>query len=244
MSRGFTCAGRTHPGREREQNEDAWAVDAETGLVLVADGMGGYAGGAVAAAFVAETFPSLVTQRIGEKALDVPETAAALKECVAESSEALREQGAAQPELCGMGATLVAALLRDNLALIVHMGDSRAYQFHSGALERLTADHSFAELLIASGDLTEEEAAHHPAQHQITRYAGMDGPPQPETRLVERLPGDLFMLCSDGLYGEVEAETISGILGTDAPLEARCEQLIGAANAAGGHDNITVVLAQ
>lgn len=242
MSHQIQFAGKTDRGRVRERNEDAWAAQTETGVFVVSDGMGGHMGGDVASSLVVDTFPELVQDHLGNNALDMPGSAAALRQCVVELSNALRDEGASQPTLHGMGATIVAAVVREGKALIVHMGDSRAYLFRDGHLEMLTSDHSLAEILIASGDITETEAAGHPSRHQITRYVGMAEEPLPETRLVALEEGDQLLLCSDGLHGGVVAQRIGEILGAGDALEEKCERLIAAANEVGGEDNITALL--
>jgi protein phosphatase len=161
---------------------------------------------------------------------------------IATLSTQLRQQTQYEPGLAGMGSTVVCALVRGSKALVAHLGDSRAYLLRAGRLKQLTRDHTLVQALLQSGEITPEEAATHPARGRLTRAVGMVGEPLPLTRLLELHPGDVVMLSTDGLTGMVSDGQILPILSEPAPLEMQCRRLVDAANAAGGKDNITVVL--
>ena len=237
-------AGLTDRGRVREQNEDNWFGDPDQGLFVVSDGMGGHAAGEVASKIVVETLPRLLRQRMkGSKDLSNPGASRGIVSAISELSNQVRDESKNRPGLAGMGATVVIALIRDAHALIAHMGDSRAYLFKDGRLEQFTKDHSIIQLLIDSGEITPEEAVTHPARGKITRYVGMQGEPIPEARFLELEPGDRLLLCSDGLTGMVSDSEITNVLRAATAPEITCQSLVEAANAVGGEDNITAVVA-
>ena len=235
-------AGLTDCGRVREHNEDNWFGGPEQGLFIVSDGMGGQAAGEVASKIVVETLPELIRQRLkGIDDLAARDAKKRIVSAISDLSNQVRNESRKRPGLAGMGATVVLVLIRESLALIAHMGDSRAYLFRGGRLEQLTKDHSIVQLLIDSGEITPEEAATHPARGKITRCVGMQGEPIPEARCLELETGDRLLLCSDGLTGMVSDAEITGVLRTDNAPEIVCQSLVEAANARGGEDNVTVV---
>lgn len=225
----------THVGRVRAVNEDR-SLETST-LFAVADGMGGHAGGEVAARTAIDSLESGFSH---DPSVD------GLVDAVHEANHAVWERGRSDPSLHGMGTTLVAAGLvnteeGDRLA-IVNVGDSRAYKVHQGRLSQLSVDHSVAEALVARGELSEEEAQVHPHRHILTRALGVD--PDVDVDVWELVPrqGDRFLLCSDGLTNEVDTEEIEHVLiETSDPREA-AEDLVKLANGAGGNDNITAVV--
>ncbi|HEX8911324.1 MAG TPA: Stp1/IreP family PP2C-type Ser/Thr phosphatase [Humisphaera sp.] len=253
-------AGLTDTGRVRPGNEDAWAVDASQGLYIVADGMGGHAAGEIAARLVVESLPKMVRKRVpgggnaGDGSVDGDSPAAAghpptsaalarrLRSAVSRLSRDVYETAMTEPGLRGMGATVVAAMVRGSEAVVVHMGDSRAYLLRGGKLKLLTKDHSVVQALIDAGQITPEEAETHPARNRITASVGMPGDPTPDSKRVDLQPGDKLLLCTDGLAGMIPDEEIRGLLDRRESPAAACQTLIDAANAAGGHDNITAVV--
>lgn len=236
-------AGLTDVGRVREENQDRWFADPTQGLYIVADGMGGSVSGALAAEVVVSTLPPLLRKQLGNiddlSSSDAPTTVVA---ALAQLSDQLRRQSHGQPGLQGMGSTVVLAFVHGMHALVGHMGDSRAYLLRGGSLEQLTKDHSIVQLLLDSGDIRPEEAAEHPSRGQLTRFVGMEGEALPEARLVQIRPGDLLLLCSDGLTGMVGDNAILRICKRKVRPRTLCRRLIGAANAAGGKDNVTAVV--
>lgn len=239
----LTAAAATDAGRLRTHNEDAYLVDRENGLFIVSDGMGGEHAGALASKIVVEMLPALLRQKKQSlKNLVVPIAGRTLLAALCQLSNHLRMQTAGQPGLEGMGATVVLALIRRDRALVAHMGDSRAYLFRDGKLKRLTKDHSLIQLLIESGDIKPEEADTHPARSQLTRYVGMKSEPLPEAFKLKLERSDQLLLCTDGLTGMVSDAELRSIFKCRFSPEESCRQLIAAANAAGGKDNITALI--
>ena len=242
MSR-ITYAGLSDVGRVRPENEDRWFADSEQGLFLVADGVGGAAAGGLAAEAVVEVLPPLLRKKLGriERVRD-PEAVQRVVEALVELSNRLRQESEARPGMAGTGSTVVLALIRDDHALVAHMGDSRAYLARGRRLERLTRDHSLVQLLVECGEVDPARAATHPARGQLTRFVGMPDEPLPEARLVKLAPGDRLLLCSDGLTGMLDDRRLAAILARELVAADACRHLVEAANEAGGKDNITVVI--
>jgi PPM family protein phosphatase len=225
----------SHVGRVRTVNEDR-ALEGLT-LFAVADGMGGHAGGEVAAAIAVEAL---------EAGFNRTPTMDGLVAAVQDANRAVWERGVGDQALRGMGTTVTAAALvatadGDRLVL-VNVGDSRSYRFHDGTLDQLSVDHSVAEELVAQGALSEAEAAVHPKRHILTRALGIG--PQVEVDLWEVVPedGDRYLLCSDGLSNEVLPDGIAGVLSSVRDPHEAAETLVGLANQSGGNDNITAVV--
>ena len=234
-------AALTDCGLVRHHNEDNWSADSTAGIYVVADGLGGHTAGELASKIVVEALPLLLKPRlpaIGSLA-GVTDT---VREAVREVSRQVFQETQKDPTLYGMGATVVMAVVRQTSALVAHLGDSRAYRFRHGLLERLTRDHSVVQLLVDYGEITAEQAAIHPARGCVTRSVGMTGEAMPECRLIDLDPGDRLLLCSDGLVGMVSDTGIYEILAQGGSLETVCHRLVEAANDAGGRDNITVLL--
>jgi protein phosphatase len=228
------AAGVTDPGQVRAQNQDTFFVSGE--LVLIADGMGGYAGGEVAAAIAAE---------VVEASFAGNETPTGLESAVLDANRRIFERGI-EPGLEGMGTTLVAAGMvlsggRTRL-LVANVGDSRGYLFRDGGLRQLTEDHSVAAELVRLGRIDEGEGAEHPGRHVLTKVLGVDRDVEPDLIEFEPLQGDRLLLCSDGLSNELDDEHIASLLRVGSPSDA-ARALVAAANAHGGLDNITAVVA-
>ena len=237
-------AGLSDQGHERTVNEDRWCADPESGLYLVADGMGGVAGGGLASEIVVEILPSLLEQRlVDQQNLLAVSAQQQLTESLVDLSRHLRNASAGEPGMDGMGSTVVVAVVRPPGTVIGHMGNSRAYLVRRGELSRLTQDHSLVNLLVVAGEITATEAESHPSRGQLTRYVGMPADPLPEARSLRVQSGDRLLLCSDGLTDMVSDEQLRRLLqpcGDD--LRQTCRRLVDTANAAGGRDNIAVVL--
>jgi protein phosphatase len=237
------AAGLTNKGQIRQQNEDNWIADDEQGVFLVSDGMGGRVAGELASKIVVDVFPSFLLQRLKDiPHLFSPAAQEIVLAALSELSKMIHLESSKRPDFLGMGATVVLAIVRNAHALIAHIGDSRAYLFRDDLLEQLTKDHSLVQILVDLGQLKPEDVATHPARSQITQFVGMKGNVVPEVRVVELLPEDRLLLCSDGLTGMVADGSIAEILQTHADPETACQALIDAANAAGGKDNITVIV--
>jgi len=230
-------AGLSDIGCLRSSNQDRWGADAGQSLFAVADGVATSTDGGLAAEMVIELLPTYV-----QRHLDGQAEPKELGRAVAELSNDLYAKGLTDPRIAGATSTLVAALVVGARALVVHLGDSRAYLFRARELQQLTRDHSLVQALLDAGEVTAEEAAQHPARNVIVRYVAMPPPALPETVALEVQDGDRILLCSDGLCGVVEDGVLAEILATqDDPPDA-CAALIAAARRAGGPDNITAVV--
>ena len=227
-------AGVSDTGRKRRQNEDAYVC--EPPLFAIADGMGGAQAGEVASRLAAAAFEEGAAAIRGEEGVATVVRAANAR---------IFERAVHDPAVAGMGTTATVAVVDESAATvnIAHVGDSRAYLYRQGSLEQLTTDHSLVGELVRSGRLTEDEAAVHPHRSVITRALGTDADVEVDTLTLEVAAGDLVLLCSDGLSAMVRDDEIVRVLEATggAPREA-AEGLVAAANAAGGEDNVTVVL--
>ena len=243
MSDNLRYSGLSDVGRARKRNEDSWNADPVGGLFIVADGMGGHLSGNVASRIVVEALPPLIFASL-DGVMDITSVEAAEKVCGAISrlSERMRAESDGKPGFSGMGSTLVMALVRDGVALVAHLGDSRAYILRNGVLRMLTRDHSVVQFLYDSGEITSDEMEKHPARNQITRYVGMGGEAEAEARAFPLAPGDRILLCSDGLTGMVDEARITTALLGEPDTELACNKLVNLANDSGGKDNITVVI--
>jgi protein phosphatase len=223
---------RTDPGRQRSGNEDA--TFARSPVFALADGMGGAQAGEVASAIVAQTF---------ERGLPAEGTAQErLAETVQQANREIHERQLAEHEHAGMGTTVTAAYLDEDAVVIANVGDSRGYLFRDGELKRLTNDHSLVQELVTKGEITDEEALEHPQRSIITRALGPEAVVEVDTWSYPLSPGDVVMLCSDGLTDMIHERQVQQALAESATLSAAADRLIDEANAAGGRDNITVVL--
>lgn len=240
---GIQAAASTHVGLVREHNEDSFALVPEQDLYIVSDGMGGRAAGDTASLMVVEALPRLLRQRLGNRPEPDIDLAQELRSALLDLSQAVGREAERRVGLAGMGATVVLALAHGDQLTIAHMGDSRAYRLHAGHLEQLTEDHSVVAILLRRGEIGPDDVDHHPAKGQITRYVGMRAVVDPDICTVDFPPGARLMLCTDGLHGVVPDTTIMASLAEqDGPADA-CEQLVEAALAAGGPDNVTVLVA-
>jgi PPM family protein phosphatase len=232
MLRAIDYIERTDTGRQRRGNEDS--SFARPPLFVVADGMGGAQAGEVASKIAVDTF---------ERGLpDDGSTEERLAACVQVANKQIYERSRSEHESAGMGTTLTAAYLDDAGVSIAHVGDSRAYLFRGGKLQRLTRDHSLVGELVRQGKLTEEQAEEHPQRSIITRALGPEPTVDVDTSTYPARAGDVLLLCSDGLTSMISEERIAEILGSTEDLPGAADQLIDEANAAGGRDNITVIL--
>jgi protein phosphatase len=220
------------PGRSHAENQDRWFADPVQALYVVADGMADE----LPAQLVVDRLPALLFPSLaGVRRLTDPGAGDQIQEALTSLNEQARE-------LNTTGSTVVLALVRGRHALIAHLGDSRAYLFREGRLDRLTRDHSWVEEMLDTGTLTPEEAARALSNGGPTRFIGMWGEPAAAVRLVELQPGDRLLLCSDGLTCMMADEEMQQILRRSSTPEDACQQLIAAANDAGGEDNITALI--
>jgi serine/threonine protein phosphatase PrpC len=220
-------------GQSRVRNEDAYLVNDP--VFAVADGMGGHRGGDVASNLALE---SLQAPGEGSTAEDFQQ----LVEQIKAANQRVLERGEADRDLRGMGTTLTAILASDGKAHVAHVGDSRAYLLRDGKLQQLTEDHTLVQRMVREGRLTEEEAHHHPQRSIVTRALGVDENIPIDELTLDLKQGDRLLLCTDGLSGMLDRDTIQEILLGEPDPQAACDRLVEQANRAGGDDNITVVL--
>lgn len=224
----------TDTGRRRLANEDAYVF--EPPFFAIADGMGGARAGEVAAGIAAAAL---------EGAGSATHGAAGIAALIAEANRRIWEHSLADPETAGMGTTVTVALVDEPAAQVSigHVGDSRAYRFRDGGLEQLTTDHSLVAELVESGILTPAEAERHPQRSAITRALGTEPAVEVDTFTLDAVPGDLFLICSDGLSDMLADDEVASVIESTGADPARtAEALVAAANSHGGEDNITVVL--
>lgn len=224
-------AARTHPGLIRGTNEDRFALDVGLALLVVADGIGGHASGEVASTLAVAAIIETFRRSIGDLSLR-------LEHALAEANRRIIETASRDERLHKMGTTCVAAALANHELAIAHVGDSRAYRWRGGALARLTRDHSFLE--EASTDLRDLRRYN---SNAITRALGLKPTVDVTVALHRPVPGDRFLLCTDGLTNMVPDPAICAILNQHEDPEAACDALVRRANDAGGRDNITVAIA-
>lgn len=234
------AAASTDVGLRRKANEDRYAVSPELGLYLVADGMGGHTAGQVASGLAAEAVLEAVQALEGASS----SLAEKLRYAVAAANRSIFTRSTTEPQLTGMGTTLVAMLAAGGRAALAHVGDSRAYLIRGGRIRQLTDDHSIVGELLRRNEISEDDARDHPHRHVLTRALGVRPGVEPDLAELTPSPGDVFVLCSDGLTNHVEDEEIAKIVGDPPDLQEACDRLVDLANGRGGEDNTTIILAQ
>jgi serine/threonine protein phosphatase PrpC len=242
--------GLTDVGRKRKHNEDAYALDVNEGLFIVADGMGGHAAGEVAAKITVETIGEFIAATRQKEEATWPFrydhklqfNSNRLAIAIEKANERVMAAVAAQPWLKGMGTTVVAGLLNEKTLSLAHVGDSRAYLYRDGKLTRLTDDHSWVHEQVTAGILTEEEAKSHPLKNVVTRALGGGPSVSPDLQELTFQAGDEFIFCSDGLTTMLSDEDIHSSVDGDPDPQGLCRKLVDTANERGGVDNITVVV--
>jgi len=237
--------GLTDVGCVREHNEDAIDWDTERGMFILADGMGGHNAGEVASALAIESIKHALYDVLTPEVIDseIVDYNDALYEAITYANTEIFEQAQENPDYTGMGTTLVMSLIQNGKALIANVGDSRLYVHNDSMLKQLTTDHSLVQEMVDNGYLSEEEAYSAVSRNLITRALGISE--EVEVDLIEHeiQKGDVFLICSDGLSDLVLDEEISTILiKNKGSLDDAAKELIAAANAKGGKDNISVIL--
>ena len=248
----LTFVGQTDTGRVREHNEDTIATDADAGLLVLADGMGGYNAGEVASGIAVKTITNLVREGLAREDLGsmdrgtgLSRPSIVLRDAITRANKIIYQTARSQAECEGMGTTVVAALFYDNRVSIAHVGDSRLYRQRGSQIAQVTMDHSLLQELVDRGFYSPEEAQRAANKNYVTRALGVE--PQVEVEVQEHPvdKGDIFILCSDGLSDMVEDEDIRLTISTfGANLDTVAKQLIQLATENGGRDNVSVVLAQ
>jgi len=252
MDMDVKAFGLTHVGRQRQHNEDAFLVEGDARLFLVADGMGGHAAGEIASRIAVDSINEFIVHTKEDDGTwphaydehykrSTNRLMAAVRMANTRVLEAMRKDA----RLRGMGTTVVACMADDTTVSVAHVGDSRAYMIRDGQLSRITNDHSWVFEQVQAGMLTEAEAEKHPLRNVITRALGGALQVTPDASEIDAKPGDVFLLCSDGLTGMVpESEILRVVTASSGDLRKACQQLIDAANERGGLDNVTAVLVE
>ncbi len=245
-------AGRTHVGMKRNHNEDSYLLLPEEGLVVVADGMGGHASGEIASKIAIEELAEFFNLTGKDQEVTWPfkmdksrgYDENRLSTAIKLANARIFERAGLDQRYNGMGTTIASLYFGGDRAYIAHVGDSRVYRVRDGSFSQLTEDHSLLNDYLKAKKLSAEEIEAFPHKNVIVRALGMKQPVEVEISDFEPRENDLFLLCSDGLYGMVSAPQIHEVLSQVDGLELACDRLIQMANAAGGNDNVTCVLAR
>ena len=240
----------TDPGMVRSHNEDSIAADAANGLVVLADGMGGYNAGEVASGMATTVIITEMRQILAnaEPYQIDPRTNQVIaprlvREQVLKANSSIYQAAQSQPQYAGMGTTLVVSLFYDNRVLVAHLGDSRMYLLRDGKFRKVTRDHSLLQEQIDSGLISPEQAKNAQHKNLVTKALGIDPSVEPEMHEYPTKPGDIYLLCSDGLCDMVDDEDISMTLqALGGNLKLAAQQLVQMANDNGGRDNVSVIL--
>lgn len=233
-------AGKTDIGLKRTNNEDVLAINSESGYCLAADGMGGAAAGELASKIFAETAADLFP---GNQLQTETDAIYHVQHIFFESNQRIIADGVINEHHKGMGCTAELLIFVKNLFVLGHVGDSRTYRWRNDALVQLTTDHTFVQQQVEEGVVHPENVRRHPLRHVIMRAVGLKEELLIDILKGRTLPGDLYLLCSDGLTDMVEDEQLEDILSDDSPLQQKTDALIDIAKNSGGKDNITVVIA-
>ena len=242
----------TDTGRVREHNEDAIGSVADIGLMVLADGMGGYNAGEVASGIAVQIVTDLASEAATREDLDdidphsgLMRQSIILRDAIYRSNKIIFQTAQSQTHCEGMGTTIVACMFYDNKVSVAHVGDSRAYRMRGGQLEQVTLDHSLLQELVDRGFYSQEEAQRSTNRNYVTRALGVEPTVEVEVHEYDVLPDDIYLLCSDGLPDMVEDDDIHLTISTfNASLDVVGQQLIDLANDHGGRDNVSVMLAQ
>ena len=242
----------TDTGRVREHNEDAIGSNPDIGLMVLADGMGGYNAGEVASGIAVQIVTDLASEAATREELTnvdahsgLMRQSIILRDAVYRSNKIIYQTAQSQTHCEGMGTTIVACMFYDNKVSVAHVGDSRAYRLRNSVLEQITLDHSLLQELVDRGFYSHEEAQRSTNRNYVTRALGVEPTVEVEVQEYDVSPGDIYLLCSDGLPDMVEDDDIHLTISTfNDSLEVVGQQLIDLANDHGGRDNVSVMLAQ
>ena len=248
----INIAERTDTGQVRDHNEDCIGSNEDLGLMILADGMGGYNAGEVASGLAIQTIAELASDGANREARHTIDPVTGfmrqtivLRDAIFRANKIIYQTAQSQKQCEGMGTTLVSCMFFDNKISIAHVGDSRAYRLRDGKFEQLTLDHSLLQELVDRGFYSQEEAQRSSNKNYVTRALGVEPRVDIELQEYDCKPGDIYLLCSDGLPDMVTDEDIHlTISGFNDSLDVVTEQLIKLANKNGGRDNISVMLAR
>ncbi|MEO5671489.1 MAG: Stp1/IreP family PP2C-type Ser/Thr phosphatase [Ramlibacter sp.] len=237
---------RTDPGLARENNEDSVTFEEQTRLGILADGMGGYNAGEIASGMATTFIKSELGRWLSQagRHANPREVRRAMEICVDNANRSIFNAANSNPQYSGMGTTLVLGVFQEGRLLLGHIGDSRCYRMRGEEFSQITKDHSLLQEQMDAGLITPEQAATSSNKNLVTRALGVEDAVLLEVNDHKVEPGDIYLMCSDGLSDMVDDQGIAKILGGDAALEQKVAQLIDAANANGGRDNISVLVAQ
>jgi serine/threonine protein phosphatase PrpC len=237
---------RTDPGLARENNEDSVTFDEPTRLAILADGMGGYNAGEIASGMATTFIKSELGRWLSQagRQANGREVRRAMEICVDNANRSIFNAANSNPQYSGMGTTLVVGVFQDGRLLLGHIGDSRCYRLRAGELAQITKDHSLLQEQMDAGLITPEQAAVSTNKNLVTRALGVEDAVLLEVNEHRVEPGDIYLMCSDGLSDMVDDAGIARILQGDGSLEDKVVRLVDAANGNGGRDNISVLLAQ
>ena len=234
---------KTDIGKAREINQDYYYISDDTEipqLYILADGMGGYKGGEIASSLAAESAARYIKSNFSSNLIEKEEILKLVENAVEYANMVVYEKSKEVEELEGMGTTLEICLIYNNKAYIGHVGDSRIYRIRKDVIRKLTKDHSYVQKLIEDKKITREEAKYHPKKNMLTKALGCTPYVEPDIRARNFEKGDIFIMCSGGLTNMVDEKQIYDIVTRD--IEKAAEELVNEANAAGGYDNITVII--
>lgn len=237
---------KTDPGRARDNNEDSVVFDEETRTAVLADGMGGYNAGEIASGMATAFIKSELSRWLSEAgaSASIREVRRAMEICVDNANLSIFNSANSNASYSGMGTTLVVGVFRGDRLLVGHIGDSRCYRLRAGVLDQITKDHSLLQEQIDAGLISLEQAATSSIKNLVTRALGVDDSVVLEVNEHTVEVGDLYLMCSDGLSDMVDDAGIAKIASSDTDLDQKASQLIDAANANGGRDNISVLLVE
>jgi len=233
--------GQTDTGLVRDHNEDAIGCNEDIALAILADGMGGHRGGEMASAITVSTILELITH----EAIKHSTADRLLHSAITQANKNVYDSSKTNPHYRGMGTTIVAVLFYDNCFTVAHVGDSRLYRLRDAQLKQITRDHSFVQEQIELGLHTEEQARKSPNRNLITRAIGIDNDVQIDIKKDTAMPGDIYLLCSDGVNDMLDDDLIkTTLIDYCDDLEKTASEIIKLANEKGGKDNISVLLAK
>ena len=242
----YKFCSRTDTGRARDNNEDSVAIDENTHLAVLADGMGGYNAGEVASSMATSFIKSELSRWLTEvgSVARSREVRRAMEICVDSANLAIFNAANANAHYAGMGTTLVVAVFREDGLVLGHIGDSRCYRMRAGKLEQMTRDHSLLQEQMDAGLITPEQAQHSTIKNLVTRALGVEAGVLMEVNEYAVEIGDIYLMCSDGLSDMVNDATIAQVMQGETTLERQAQALVDAANEHGGRDNISVLMAE
>lgn len=233
---------KTDIGLVRSNNQDAFRyqkISDDCGWVVVCDGMGGANGGNVASAVAVDVIAEFFENKLSD--IDDEHIHFYISNALNEANKRIYEQSKKDSQLSGMGTTAVVAVIKNSVAHIAHVGDSRAYLFSTGDVKRLTLDHSFVQEMVNRGEITEEQARLHPNRNYITRVLGVDKQVKEDYTEIPFLKNEIILLCTDGLSNYYDADSLNNII-NNCSCNVLADKLIESANMQGGSDNITVAV--